>query len=353
MRKHYIDNLRWLAVLFLFPYHTAMVYNNFGESFYIWVEGLPAPSYFIMFFHPFYMPLLFVLAGISTKYALEKRTAKEYLKERTLRLTVPLVAGILLLNPVQTFLAERFHNGYTGGYFAQYILFFTKETDLTGYHGGFTPANLWFILYLFIISLVALPLILLYKRIRFKMNVSKFSVAVVITLFLIPLLMSAILDIGGKSLGEYFALFILGCFFLSEESIIEKLERSRFYLLAGWAGTNIIYLLSQTVWFMPWPVPDILIGLAGWLSILVLLGFGKRYLNFNNKLTGYLSKASFPIYILHQTCLVFVAYFVVDSIKLVPLQMALIIFGAAAVTFSVYELFRRVPVTRILFGIKK
>lgn len=82
------------------------------------------------------------VAGISSCYALRKRTPREYVKERVLRLLVPLLAGVALLVPIQTYVAEVFHNGYGGGYLAQYVLFFTKPTDLTGYHGGFTPAHL-------------------------------------------------------------------------------------------------------------------------------------------------------------------------------------------------------------------
>lgn len=48
MRKNYIDNLRWLAILLLFPYHTAMIYNDFGENFYIRGPAIPAVSAFIL-----------------------------------------------------------------------------------------------------------------------------------------------------------------------------------------------------------------------------------------------------------------------------------------------------------------
>ncbi|MFA9399456.1 MAG: hypothetical protein ACERKV_14480, partial [Clostridiaceae bacterium] len=89
-----------------------------------------------------------------------------------------------------------------GGYFHQYILFFTKETDLTGYTGGFTPAQLWFILYLFIISLIALPITIKYKKSSKKVLVVKLSVLKILPIFLIFSIMSLILDIGGKSLDQ-------------------------------------------------------------------------------------------------------------------------------------------------------
>lgn len=148
MRKHYIDNIRWITILMLFPYHTAMIWNNWGESFYVWDDGSAILSGFIQFIAPVFLSILFTLAGISAKYALEKRTPKQFMIDIFFRLCIPLTAGIILIVPVQTYFAEKFHNGYTGGYLEQFIMFFTKEGDGSGYHSGFTPANLWFLLYL-------------------------------------------------------------------------------------------------------------------------------------------------------------------------------------------------------------
>ncbi len=34
MRKHYIDNLRWIILLILIPYHTSMAWNVCAFSFW-------------------------------------------------------------------------------------------------------------------------------------------------------------------------------------------------------------------------------------------------------------------------------------------------------------------------------
>lgn len=73
---------------------------------------------------------------------------------------IPFVFGLLVLVPAMTYTGEVYFNDYQGTYLGQYYLFFTKITDLTGYKGGFTPAHLWFLLYLFLITL------LLYEIIR-------------------------------------------------------------------------------------------------------------------------------------------------------------------------------------------
>ena len=68
MRNNYIDNLRWILLLILIPYHTSQAWNTWDEPNYIIFEGNRLISSIIVFFSPYFMPLLFLLAGISTKY---------------------------------------------------------------------------------------------------------------------------------------------------------------------------------------------------------------------------------------------------------------------------------------------
>ena len=164
-RRYYIDNLRWMLILLLFPFHAAQIWSG-GEysGFYIWSHTNTALYVFSTAVYPWYMTSLFAIAGISCKYALQKRTNRQFVIERTKKLLIPFFFGLIVLVPVMTYIAEIFFNGYTGNYLQQYGLFFTKVTDLTGYHGGFTPAHLWFLLYLFVISLSALLIIFLQKK---------------------------------------------------------------------------------------------------------------------------------------------------------------------------------------------
>ena len=352
MRKNFIDNIRWLCVLLLFPYHMLMVYNTFGESFYIKGADIPAASGIISALWPWFMPLLFLLAGVSSAYALEKRTAKEYLKERVFKLLIPLLFGVLLLVPSQTYFAEVFHNGYTGNYFEQYILFFTKPTDLSGYHGGFTPAHLWFILYLFVISVISLPIMSYYKKSAKKLPVNKIPLPVLLLLFIIPGVSQMILDIAGKSVGEYLTWFLFGYFFISNEAIQEKLRKHRFLLtglsipcmLFSFTGIDIEaynYILYEFLYFF-----------YAWVTILAVVGLGKQYLNFSNQVTSYVSKSSFPIYVFHQQWIVISAYFALLWFQNIPLQMIFIVLASIAFTALNYELFKRFFVTRFMFGIK-
>jgi Acyltransferase family. len=142
-RKHYIDNLRAFTILRLFPYHIFRIYDMWDEKFYIYGKELLIPSIFNATLNFWMMPLLFAVAGISTRYALEKRSGVEYTKERINKLLLPLVFGLLLVVPIQPYLAVLFRNGQTN-----YLDSFTRITDLSGYDGAFAIAHLWFLLFL-------------------------------------------------------------------------------------------------------------------------------------------------------------------------------------------------------------
>lgn len=352
MRKHYIDNIRTICILFLFPYHTFMMYNSF-DSFYIHEREVSCLNDFIVVNWVWLMPIMFTIAGISSFFSLKNRSAKKYTKERVSRLLIPLISGILLIIPVQTFFAEKYHNNYEGSYFEQYILFFTKKTNLTGYAGGFTPGQLWFIAYLFVISMIALPVMLWYNKSAKKLNGANMTMAKIIPMFIIPLAASLILNIAGKSVGEYFALFMLGFIVLSNEEVLERLEKNRRWL----AGTSAALLILSLVLIHAFgingsPFVGIFNRLAMWITILAILAVGKRHLNFSNRVTDYLNKAAFPIYVFHQSWLVAVGYYVVKLTDIIAIQIILIMTISFLLTILTYEIFKRIPLTKFLFGIK-
>jgi len=334
-----------------------MIYNSFGEAFYIEGPSVWVTSAFIATLSPWFMPLLFAIAGMSSYYALQKRTPSIYMKERVSKLMIPLVSGVLLVVPAQTYIAERFHNGFTGSYLYQYILFFTAPTDLSGTRGGFTPAHLWFLLYLFVISVLALPLILTCKKVKITYITDKITMPLLLPLFIIPFVMTPILDIGGHSLGKYFAYFILGYLLLTKSLLLEKLDKFRTPLLI----TTIICIFSNLflVYFYvnnrlgaPMFYFEMFHALYGWLAVLTVLGLGRRHLDFRNKVTNYLSASSFPVYIFHQSWIIIVAYFIFALTDYVLTQMVLIVSISFVLTYVTYEICKRIPGIRFLFGIK-
>ena len=351
-RKYYIDNLRWLAILLLFPFHAAQIWSG-GEysGFYIWSHTDAVLYAFSTVVYPWYMTLLFVIAGISCKYALQKRTYRQFVAERTKKLLVPFCFGVLVLAPVMTFVAEVFFNGYTGSYWQQYELFFTKETDLTGYHGGFTPAHLWFLLYLLVISLEAHEVIRLQNKNQPKLKVDGEPYVCLILLFVPEWLSQYILNIGGKSLGQFMILFLFGYYIFAEERVLQKTEQYRFVSLTFWvlSGSLYTYLYCfievRSVWMTG------LYMFFGWMGIMTLLGIGRAKLDFHNRISDYLSRASFPVYILHMPVVVVTGFFILRLPVGAAGQFSMIVMLSAVATFIIYGIVKRVPGLRFFFGI--
>lgn len=353
-RKYFIDNLRWSAILLLFPFHAAQIWSG-GEysGFYIWSHTNTVLYVFSTAVYPWYMTLLFAIAGISCKYALRKRTNKQFVAERTKKLLIPFFFGLLVLVPVMTYVTEVFFNGYTGTYLEQYGLFFTKETDLTGYQGGFTPAHLWFLLYLFVISLGALPIVSLQKKRFPEFRVGSIPYFFIVLLFVPIWLCQYLLNVGGKSLGQFMILFLFGYYILSEEWTLQKLKQYRFVSLA-------LCLLSGSLYTYLYCFPNLrsisitgLYILFGWMGIITLLGIGQSKLNFHNRLSEYLTRASFPVYILHMPILVVTGFFVLKLPIGTAVQFPVIVLLSLVATFLIYEVVRRVPVLRFFLGITK
>lgn len=348
MRKYYLDNLRNFTILLLFPVHTFMIWNDFGLKFYVWGGENRVISTLIVLINPWFMPLLFVIAGISARYSLKKRSVREFCRERVNKLLVPFVAGTVLLVPVQTLYARKFFFGYEGGAWENWKYFFTHVTDFTGYDGGFTPGQLWFILFLFLISLVSLVFMKLLPYERWESFVSRMPVWALAGLFVPVWIFYYLGNIGGFSLGKNLVLYLLGYYVLADDRVMERLK-----VHGKWIGTfwGISELILGAAYYKYAFYGDLAVNVVGWFGILSLLMLGKEYLNKETAVTKYLKGASFPVYVIHQLVLVALGYYVLKGVDSLFLQAGIIMAGSFAVTVLCYEIIRRIPLIRKLIGV--
>ncbi len=354
MRKHYIDNLRWITLLILIPYHTAMAWNVWNEPNYVFFEGDRLISSIVVFFSPYFMPLLFVLAGISTKYALQKRNFMQYLAERVNKLLIPLLFGTIVLMPVLSYIGDKFNHSYSGRFFSHYAIFFTKYTDLTGADGGFSFGQFWFLLYLLIISIVSIGVLKIVKIIHFKVKKS-FPFTLVLLLGLPLPLLSECLSIGGKSLVEYLYLFLIGYFVFTDEKTTDTAKKYCSILLC--TGLAAAFL---NVYLFIWTDKEYAVlntaakFVAEWLMIIALIGFAKKYLTFGGKISHYMKTRSFLFYIYHYVWVVLFQYLLYNAIGN---NTAVLFFGTIIlsypVTFICCEISLKIPLLCYLTGTKK
>ena len=102
-----------------------------------------------------------------------------------------------------------------------------------------------------------------------------------------------------------------------------------------------------------WVGISVLRGLRAWCWIIAILGFGSRFLNFDNRFLGYATEAVLPFYILHQTVILIIGFFVVQwSMGIAPKYFIIASTSFVAI-MAIYELLvRRINVLRFLFGMR-
>ncbi|MPM71001.1 hypothetical protein SDC9_117964 [bioreactor metagenome] len=326
-----------------------MIWNDYGQKFYVWGGENRLLSSLIILANPWFMPILFVIAGMCAKYSLEKRTTKEFIHERVQKLFVPFVSGLILLVPFQTLFARKYFDGYSGTIVENILYFFTHFTDLSGYDGAFTPGQLWFILFLFLISLVGLLIAKLMPYGKVQNLVSQSNIIAILALF--PLVWAGyyIGNFGGFSLGKNLVLYLLGYYILSNEKVLEVLEKFWALLFSLFCVSlfTLVFLYYNYAYY-----GDGLVNFVSWVGSCALIATGMKFFNTNSKALHYLSQASFPIYILHQSVLVAVGYYVLRYLNGLFLQVVAIMGVSFLLTIGLYEIVKRIPFVKTLIGMK-
>lgn len=364
-RRNDLDWLRVFAVLLLIYFHSAAVLyqGELGEFYVTNPTKSPALSLFILVVHQWHMPLFFFLAGAASWYSLQVRNAWEYVSERAQRLAIPLVVGILTLVPPQVYLNRVSQGTFEGSFLDFYPKFFNGIRP----NGNFEWAHLWFIAYLLVLSIVALPLFLRFKFQWFNKNLN------ILVLFglAIPLaLIEAIFRprwLGFQNLYDdwanvllYFTYLVYGYRLSSSSAFQVFLDQYRLILMGLAIATMTILLsfwITGTVPYRSYSLAymsyQAFRGFTSWYWIVALISISQHFLQFQNRWLEYLSEAAYPIYLIHQTIVVSIAFYIVRWNTNIMLKFMVISTASLGLTLLVYELFvRRWGVMRPLFGLK-
>jgi peptidoglycan/LPS O-acetylase OafA/YrhL len=361
-RRHDLDWLRVLAVLLLVPFHSALIFVMDPHSIMYIKDTLNSGFLDRMagFIHQFHMPLLFAISGASTYFALGFRSTGVYLRERIFRLLVPAIFAIVVLLPPMTYITRLARGGAID--FGQHFVGFFRlnPDDLAGYYGTLTPAHIWFILFLFVFSLVSLPFFLLERREtnhRISIKISGFfEKPLALFLLVIPLALAASIDLlGDKNPVYYFFMFGIGYLLMTAPNYQKAIDRDAPVALV----LGIVFEILRRTWhpqFTEWSLPWIGYGLmeqsVRWLWVLAILGFGHRSFKKGGRVLRYLLEVAFPFYILHLPITTLVGYFVIRLDTLVAVKYLLIVGLALLSTFGVVELMSRIAPFRFLLGMK-
>ncbi len=379
-RRHDLDWVRICAFGLLVVYHVGMYYASWD-----WHVKSPqasaAPEPFMLLTAPWRLALLFLVSGAASAFLLEKKP-QGFLGSRSWRLLLPLVFGMLVIVPPQSYyevLDSRIPGGYHDGYLAFWGRYLAGDGAFCDDDGCLdlpTWNHLWFVVYLWVYTVVlwllvrAFPGLMKHARTRLAAVLS----GVGVLLWPAALLIVARLALVGRfesthalvddwyNHAQYLPLFLLGFLVARAEPFWLALHRTRWHAALGAAASYgfIIWYFYFSGYGDANPPPDALRmgqrvawALNQWWSIAAIFGFAYRFRHADSAALRYLAPAVFAVYILHQTVIVLAAYNL-RPLRIAPLWESLLL---AALTFAAclgaYEIIRRSGWLRPLFGLKR
>ena len=379
-RRYDLDWVRIGAFMLLILYHVGMYYVTWD-----WHVKSPHASATIeplmMLTSPWRLSLLFLVSGVATAYLLARQGSGGFLRSRSTRLLIPLIFGMLVIVPPQSYLEVVEKLRYAGGFAEFYRLY------ITGFHGFCrggdclilpTWNHLWFVAYLWVYTVVlyiavriAPPVIPWLRRLA-ERRLSGIGILLWPLAYLCAIRMglAARFPANHALIGDwynhamYFGVFLLGFVLAGTRQDARgpwsTLQRARWITLGlavlGWAFLNA-YLgaYSDDADIPPLALRLFARGVYGaeqWLAIAAVVGFAHRHLTHDNAARRYLTSAIFPVYILHQTVIVVVAHVLKPSHLYPPVEGVLLVLVTVATCFLSYEAIRRVRLLRPLFGLE-
>ena len=362
-RSHYLDFIRGATVVLVVVYHVFFARNcvlDFGGL--LPTNGPGFADAFATVVYPWLMFSLFLVAGISARLSLNRRTNREFLGERTTKLLIPSTLGVLVFH---SWTLGLITTASAPGLVAPSIPSFVFP--IVCVLGGQGP--LWFAQLLFLYS----TLLVLFRRSK-KSRVTDAQSSV-----------APSEDSGQASLFSTFAwtLFFLAATFGVWGSAqvlnapVITVYRFGIYGFAFFLGylvfwrPNVETAFVRTRWF--WGVCAISFGVLyfrrffgenyadapvlrhwltnayAWTATLAILAFAKRYADRPTRLSTFLARTSFGLYVFHM-------FFVYAATLLVArfcnvsetAEIALVAVAAFAGSYATYCVVRRVAVLRFL-----
>lgn len=358
-RQYDLDWLRVLATLAVFIYHCFMFFNP-----WVWhvKNNQTDPTYITaisLFMSAWLMPIFFALSGINSYYALQKRSGRQYIKERLARLGIPLLFGVMILTPPQIYMERVSHGQFSGSFFNWYPHYYDGVYLDIGGSGNFAfvGLHLWYLLVLFVFSAITLPFFLKKKPI-----ISKELKPLQLLFLSIPLMLVTIfvdvVNLGGWDISVYLVLYLYGYYFFTKASfktIVQKLLpitmtiailTTVFFVYGFMAGMpaagNVLSILQASVK-----------ALNCWSWLLVIFALADKKLSFSNKWLQYGNQASMPFYVLHQPVIVTLGFMIAEVDWPIPVKLVFLLSLAFIIIMLIYHLIiSRIPFIRNLFGMK-
>jgi len=373
-RRYELDWLRILAICVVFLYHSTRFFN-IGDwhvknlNTYNWLE------IWNVFATRWMMPLFFIISGASLYSVVEKsRGWRKFYVDKFLRLMIPVIIASVTHAAFQVYLERLTHGQFSGSFFSFLPLYFNGVYLDTGMSGNFAfhGMHLWYLLFLFLYSLVCYHLFVWLKGSgRGVLNWITALLAIpglMYILFPVPLLImkgSIPPDIlkagsGGWAFLYYIWFLISGFLIVSNERLQKNIKDQCWISLCLGMVLIAAYMYqlfnpSRLIfpgWINEWTYV-LLSFFSAWCWLFAILGFGMRYLSFDRPWLRYANESVMPFYILHQTILLVLGYYIMAWNVHDALKWALVFTLSFAVIILLCTLLiQKVDPLRFLFGMK-
>jgi peptidoglycan/LPS O-acetylase OafA/YrhL len=344
LRRYDIDWLRVIAIAMLLIYHTAIGFQSWGLMIGFITNKSSWDSLWIAMsmMNIWRIPLLFFVSGMGVYFALQKRDWKQLIGERSKRILLPFIFGVICIVPIHLLLLYKYY-GWNYSY---------KPS----------PSHLWFLANIFIYTIILLPLFIYLKKHKDYFLLVKlrsilatpFGLIIVMMIFIAEAIIIKpypyelyAMTTHGFTLG--LIAFICGYLFIySGKPFWQMICRWRWVFI-----TLALSLYLYRSYFASLQVPLYQISIESSLWIYSVFAFGHKHLNRNSKALSYLSQSAYPIYIIHMIFIYLASYlfFPLDiDVRLKYLIVLVFLFGGS---FVCYEfMIRRFRVIRPLFGLQ-
>ncbi len=351
MRKVWLDDLRWYIILLVVVHHLVCFFNSAGVPMNVNAPGLPVLDAVAYWCYPWLMPCMFLLAGISARCALEGDTVRHFLARRARRLLIPFAAGVILLGVPLVWLAFA----VKGGSVAEMIAYFPSPVLALFLLALMGMGPQWFLLALFVITLLFLPLRGLDRSGRLERLGEKGGLPLLLGLWPVYWACSQALNATNRYL-LYYVLFLLGYFLFSSDRVTEPLRRYHLPLLAGTLGLSV-WMLARwfgrsfaDVAFVEDPVTT----LFGWCATLAAVGCARAWGGRDGRAARFWRARGFAVYQFHYLTLTAAVYGVTAWLDLPVWMEYLLPLGLTLLACLIlYEVLRRIPALGDLFGLRQ
>ena len=360
-----LPELDWLRVILIFAvfiHHVCMPFN--GDNWHIMnTESSKLLDDVMVYFEQFRLPTLFFISGVGAVILLSKISVKKFASDKLLRLLIPLIVGVLFVVPPQSYIEN----------ISQYESFWQAYPSLVL---NLSTNHLWFIEYLIVFSLLAIPLNTFLntkastKVFKYIIKLTKFkgglflfvSLLIVIKISFSLFFPSDDNKIENLSSSSYYLFFfITGMIFVANKELWQRVCEHRLYHL-------IILLISTVIFYGYYYSPDLsdylslnvrwsiwwlVCCLVSWSALLTILGYAQFYLNKTPQWLRLSNELIYPFYIFHQTVIVVIGFYVINWQTSILIKIISLLFLSLITTCGIcLFIIKPFNLFRFLFGLK-